>query len=664
MADTQTEEYFQVNEKKQMLVCVRYKPASTIDAGNMLDGVTSKVDDVTSKIEDAASSVPGLNLFFKEEQEPEKQTEKEYNYYNDYSEWDRYFKKMKEELANKLNKDNETIIFDFDAATSEEREQQGKKLCNEIKSKISGWKDYTACFHFVGLGQGGNVANECIKELCKEADFKKKWWVQSVIYIGTPLYANRHTFQEADALRGKGKVYAFGNAYDLTQNAIDYFEPHDQLLKIIAECNSNLLSVFTGKIKTQLVAVLGRLLSIDGFGTGHDNEGNIDKIKKCKDDVQSLISECVEACKTVLNAFPGLIEPPDLPNFDQMLKGFDTIPDKSVKRLEQFVDELKKVREGTSLDTSRISLAKLFNFLCPLVDQLTTTLKLFTMNDETSNQLLDKIIEKAQINHVLQPMQRPRKNLPIDPYISKVIEMAEEAKQKQETANKKDDAPESISRTKEQMFYDQANVMIQTCTSHLIEATKSGDLNLKDSSLTSEVKLKIAEAITAMLLPMLPSKKKFYAILLQYIPTGGMNTFLSKITGDAAFKPLQNLMGKIKGGFDFDEGSDEAPGLKRSLRNFDIELSKIKGFLNKNNYPIHKDANSLYFIYNGHNILLKKPYGEIMYTIDKETGYLDYMRSMGYTNFYNLEKNEYQGSGTQKDNMQPTKVLEKEEQAA
>lgn len=665
MADTQTEEAFQVNEKKQMLVLVRYKPAGAMGADSILGGATAAVQGAVDKVEDMAASIPGLNLFFKEEKEPEKQTDKEYTYFKDYSGWDDYFKKMKDELANQLNNDNETIVFDFDATDAKGREEQGKKLCNEIKNKISGWKDYTACFHFAGLGQGGNVANECIKELGKEPDFKKKWWVQSVVYVGTPLYKSRHTFNEADVLRGKGKIYSFGNAYDLTQHAIEYFEPNDKLLKMIAESNANLLSVFTGKIKAQLVATLGRLLSIEGFGTGHDNEGNIDKLTKCKDDAQSLVSECVEACKTVLNAFPGLVKPPDLPKFDQMLNGFDAVPDKSVKRLEKFIDELKKVREGTSLDTSRISLAKLFNFLCPLVDQLTAALKLFAFNSETSSQLFDKVMEKAGVEKVLEPAKLSAKNLPVDPYISKVIEMAEEAKKKEEAAKKEDQggSQEAQPQTKEQVLYDQANVMISTCKSNIAEATKGGDLDVKSKSATPEARQKIAEAITAMLLPMMPSKKKFYAALLQYVPLDGVNGFFNKLTGDAAFKPLQSVIGKLKSGFDFDEGTDDEPGLKRSLKNFDKELARIKGFLNKNNYPLHKDANSLYFIYNGHNIMLKKPYGEILNTIDKETGYLDYMRSQGYTNFYNLEKNEYQGNGSQKDNVQPAKVLEKDEQS-
>ncbi|MFT4092325.1 MAG: hypothetical protein QM640_01705 [Niabella sp.] len=664
MAGGQTQRNFQINEKKQLLVLVRYKPEGTIGAENMLGGATSAVQGVVDKAEDAAGSIPGLNLFFKEEKEPEKKTEKEYNFYKDYSEWNKYFDKMKNELVNKLNNDNEIFVFDFDASDAEGRKREGKKLFDKIKQKTGAWKDYTACFHFVGLGHGGNVANECIHKLTEEADFKKKWWVQSVIYVGTSLYKNQHTFNEAAALRGKGKIYAFGNAYDLTQNAIAYFEPNDKLLKLIAECNANLLSVFTGKLKTQLVATLGRLLSIEGFGTGHDNAGNIDKLTQCKDDVKDLVTECVDACRNVLNAFPDIVKPPDLPKFDQMLSGFDAVPGKSVKRLEKFIDELKKVRQGTSLDTSRISIAKLFNFLCPLIDQLTGALKLFSVNSETSNQLFDQVMEKADIKKVLAPAKISIKTLPVDPYIEDVAKKAKAVAAQEAAAGANDDAAGSVAKTKEQILYDQANVMISTCTSKIAAAAKNSDLDMGSQNADPGQKQLIAEAMTAMLLPMLPSKKKFYSTLLEYVPLDGLNGFLEKLTGDAAFSPLKTIMCKVKAGFDFDEGTDEEPGLKKSLQNFDTELKRIKGFLNKNNYPVHKDANSLYFIYNAHNLMLKKPYGEILNTIDKETGYLDYMQSIGCSNFCNVDTNGYHGSGSQKGNEQPVTTLKGENKNA
>ncbi len=42
--------------------------------------------------------------------------------------------------------------------------------------------------------------------------------------------------------------------------------------------------------------------------------------------------------------------------------------------------------------------------------------------------------------------------------------------------------------------------------------------------------------------------------------------------------------------------------------------------------------------------MLKKPYGFILNTIDKETGYFDYMQNAGYTNVCNLEKMSTRGA--------------------
>ncbi|HOZ85302.1 MAG TPA: hypothetical protein PK191_07420 [Niabella sp.] len=654
MAGQQTEQKFEINEKKQMLVLVRYKPADAMAADDMLGGITSKVQGVVDTVENAANAIPGLSLFFKEEKEPDKKVDKEYTFFKDYKDWDSYMKKMKDELPNKLNPDNKTLVFDFDSDDASGRESEGKKLSNQIKSAVSTWKGYTSVFHFVGLEQGGNVANEAIKELTKESDFKEKWKVASVIYVATPLYAHLHSFDQKAA--GNPSIHSFGNIFDLTHQAIQYLEPNKDLLKMISESNTNTLSVFTGKIKAQLVSTLGRLLTIKGFGTGHDNEGNIDKLTQCKNDVEGLVKELVNAVKSIADAVPGIIKPPDLPKFDQMLNGFDSIPGKSVKRLERFIDELKNVREGTSLDTSRINLSKIFNFLCPLVDKLTESLQLFSFDSETSHQMTAKVLEKAGVTKILSPAVTSSKTLPVDPYFEKVAEMAKEADKKAATAKKAGE--QEADKPAEKILYDQSILMISKARANIMEVASKSDVEISHAS--NADKAKIAEAIAALTLPMMPNKGKFYGAILQFIPTGGLNSFLSKITSDAAFSPLKGVMNNLKGNFDFDPGTPEEPGLKTSLQNFDKELKRITGFFDKNNYPVHKDANSLYFIYNSHNIMLKKPWGEILNTIDRATGYLDVMKAQGYNNIVNLDENKYQGGGAQKENVQPTKAVEEE----
>lgn len=666
MPGEQTEQKFEVNDKKQMLVLVRYKPAGAMGADDMLGGITSKVQSVVDTVENAANSIPGLNLFFKEEKEPEKKCDKEYTYYKDYKDWDSYMKKMKDELCNKLNPDNETIVFDFDASDAGDREKEGKKLANQIKSKISAWKDYTACFHFVGLGQGGNVANECIKELINEEDFKKKWWVQSVIYVATPLYKNQHTFDEKAAFKGKGKTISFGNTFDLTHQAIEYFEPNGELLKMIAESNSNTISVFTGKIKAQLVTTLARLLSIKGFSAGtskaeegYDLKENIDKITQLKDDVKGLIEELITAVKNILEAAPGIIKLGDLPNFSKITSGFNSIPSQCMQRFDDFFNNLKnKTKEGiehTSLDSSKIGLNSFFNILCPLVDKITDSLKVLSMQNTDSEVMMKNIFDKAGIKKILAPAGKGFTNIPADPYIEEVIKSVKAAEEKQKVQKENEDT--TTDKTTEQVFMDQASVMVNTVKSKIAGVVKNEDLEV--SKADTKTKLLISDALTAMVLPMFPNKGKFYGTILQWLPLNGLNGFLNKITADAALAPLKNLVGKFIG--DFDEGTPEKPGLKISLQNLDKELNRIKGFFNKNNYPVSKEANSLYFIYNSHNIILKKPYGQILNAIDRETGYLDVMQSNGYTNNFNLDKNDYQGGGAQNDNVQPAKVLQEKE---
>ncbi len=656
MPGQQTQQKFEANNKKQMLVLVRYKPAGMATADALVGGAVGAVQGVVDKVEDAAASIPGLSLFFKEEKEPEKKCDKEYNYFKEYKDWDKYIDKMKDDFPEKLNPENLVISHEFDTNDTKGREQEGKKLANQIKSKISGWKESTAAFHFVGLGQGGNVANECIKELSKEEDFKKKWKVDSVVYVGTPLYAHLHNLESK--VVGNPRIISFGNDYDLTQNAIQYFEPNDQLLKLIAESNTNTLSVFTGKIKTQLMATLSRLLSIEGFGTSYDNKGNLDKITQTKDDVSGLVDSLVGAVKTLIEAVPDLWKLPDLPEFDKMANGMGDIPKKSIARLDEFVSELSNIAEGTSLDTSRVNIAKIFNFLCPLVDHITGMLKVLSPGGEAADQMFDQLIQKAGVKKILAPAKTSTTSLPIDPYIEKAIEMAKKAEEAKEKESNPEEATREIS--KDEIYGDQANIMIAKCKGTIADVTKKGDLDLSNKSLTKEAKAKIGEAFAAMLLPMMPSKKKFYGQILDWIPLGGINGFLSKLTSDAAFGPLKSVISHIKSDFDFDAGTPEKPGLKTSLANFDKELKRITGYLNKNNFPIHKDANSLYFIYNSHNVLLKKPWGNILHTIDEQTGYLDVMKSQGFENFYNLEKNEYQG-GAQKDNVQPAKAVKEEE---
>ncbi|MFV0607395.1 MAG: hypothetical protein ACK5NK_16325 [Niabella sp.] len=657
MAEEKTEEKYQFTNEKKMLVFIRYKPTAMPAEGGMLGGISDKVSGIMDKVESVANAIPGLN--FKEETDPEKANDKEYKYFKDYGDWDKYIDKMKDELPDRIgNEDNQAICFDFDADDVEKRKSEGKKIAGQLKSKIADWKDYTAGFYFVGIGQGGNVVNECINEIGQEADFKKKWKVKSAMYVGSPLYRFQNKLKDEELFEKKIDKTYFNNSYDLTTQAIEYFEPYDKLLKLIQESNSNTVSIFTGKIAAQVATTLGRLASIQGFGTGHDNKGNIDKMKQVEDDVKNLMEDLKTPVKDLLNAFPELWDLDDLPEFKKIFDGWDGITNESVDRLKEFAESLKDVHKGASLDTERIGLNKFFNFLCPLVDRLANSFKTLSPGGETANKVFDKLIEKAGVEKIFSPEINSGKQLPVDPYIEKVVEMAKKAN---EAENNSSGEAGMSEKTKEQVFYDQSVSMINKCKGNIKELTKEKDIKLKDGDLSDEQKAIAGEAFASLLLPMMPSKAKFYGALLKWLPFDGAGPFMERLTANAAFAPIKGLMSKLQGGFDFDEGTPEKPGLKKSLANLDAELSRIKGYLNKNNFPVHKDANSLYFIYNSNNILLSKPWGEVQKAIEEKTGYYAAMKTQGFNNTVTLEESKYEGGGAQNQNVQHSEKYVEEE---
>ena len=73
---------------------------------------------------------------------------------------------------------------------------------------------------------------------------------------------------------------------------------------------------------------------------------------------------------------------------------------------------------------------------------------------------------------------------------------------------------------------------------------------------------------------------------------------------------------------------------------------------------------SLYLIYNAHNLALKNSFVPIHQCIDQQTGFLNYMKAKGYDNICTLDENKYnQGSKTEKENAMPTTEVKKEKAA-
>ncbi|MCH5720983.1 hypothetical protein [Niabella hibiscisoli] len=110
--------------------------------------------------------------------------------------------------------------------------------------------------------------------------------------------------------------------------------------------------------------------------------------------------------------------------------------------------------------------------------------------------------------------------------------MAEKAKQQEREAAGRaaqdgqagHEATHVVQQSADVYQYDQATTMIRTCKTNIEAATKSGDLEI-NNSVSAETRSKIGAAIAAMLLPMMPSKKKFYGTLLSYIPLDGITGF-------------------------------------------------------------------------------------------------------------------------------------------
>ncbi len=112
----------------------------------------------SSAVESVASYVPG---FIKEEKGAEKKSDKDYTYYKEYGKgWDKILDAMDKDMA-LMNDQNKVLIWDYDDdSTADARKSEGQKLYNKINSETAGWSGYSSAFHFVGLGQGGNIATK------------------------------------------------------------------------------------------------------------------------------------------------------------------------------------------------------------------------------------------------------------------------------------------------------------------------------------------------------------------------------------------------------------------------------------------------------------------------------------------------------------------------
>lgn len=637
-----TSQDFQDMHLHQLLVIVRYKPGNAggmAGAESMLGGVAGAASAVSSAVDSATSYVPG---FIKEEKGAEKKSDKDYTYYKEYGKgWDKILDAMDKDMA-LMNEKNKVLIWDYeDDSTADKRKSEGQKLYNKINSEIAGWSGYSTAFHFVGLGQGGNIANEAASLLKDADDLKKgKWAVKSLIYIGTPLYRDIHTVDPAVADGAKRVNY--GSRYDLTQQAIQYFEPADKLRKYIETSNSDLFSYFTGNILLHLIKALAFVLGDHKMGTGEDNKKVIDAFDSAKNEITSMIEEMLGLVKKLIDEVPGMISLDEIPEFANVVKGYDAVPGKAADRISRFVKEdLKKMRDGFGISTDKLPIEKFFNCIVPVFNALTDSLNVFQPKTPAAEALAKQILEKAGVTKVYAPAGVAVQPLDVDEEYIKILQ--------QKAAEKK---PE------------QAAVLVGDAHKQIQSGTKKQQQDI--GQLDAESKAALAGAIGAMTLPMLPTKKALYAKLLSYLPLSGANKFLETLTGEKAAGPLKSLISNVRAGFDFDKTDDPDPekiGLGTAITRFDGAFSRVKGYLDSKQFPIDDSLNSLYFIYNSHNLVLKQMHPTVRQLIDQQTGLDIFMQGRGYE-FDVANNNWVRKTAQEKENVKAVQPIEEKEPAA
>lgn len=640
MAGEQTSRTHTLQELRQLVVLVRpCKPATNplndkmATADSMVSKVTDKVDSAASAAENAMASIPGLDMLIKENKK-QFQSDDKYTYYDDYSPWDQMMNNLKDGLTD-LQDDNDTITFEYKASNSDELINEAKKLATQIKNKMVSWKKLDACVHFIGLDNGGNIANECTKIFADDNDFKSQqgWHVGAVIYVATSLTKD-HLLNEA-ALKSKGSVFSFANRYDLTALAVNYFQPGDKLIQNIKDSNKNELSFLIGTIKIHIVKALAILLDGLHIGTGAGGQSPDQMFNGVKNEIEEGVKTLVNNIKQLAQEGIGVIKPGKLPQFGQMLKGYDQIPGKCVKELETYFkdfknslgDRAKSIVGMGSRDSGGFGiedLANLLNCLCPLFDTLTQSLKHFSYSEEGSKELSEQIISSCDIKTVSKPLSISAKWMDVD---TDLIQGATHAAQ----AGKPDETVALINKI-------QNNLSKATANSNIVK------------KMSDDEKKQLAEAIYNMMTPMLPSKFDFYKRLISALPFN-LDELTKNISGNVALQKLSGALGKFE---------IKTPAkLQASVDAFDTEFKRITGYLNKNKFHTQEKANSLYLIYNSHNKTLANPYGYVKGCIESVTGIMDHKSQQGMDNNTNIDDSSYNPTGGGiKQNVQSAKEMQ------
>ena len=628
-AGMQADNTFQNKEVRQLVMLVRYKPKPPEDFGDqtvaagMLSGVTGAVDGVVGAAEGAMANIPGLDMFIKEKK-TDSTSDKEYVY--DYSDWDSAFSRLGPDLV-KMNPESKADTFEFSSTDTNGRKSDAQELFAKVNSKMAGWSNYTVWIHFIGIGQGGHVVNECTDLLAKDDGFKSeaKRCVKSVIYVGTSIFKNEQILN-TNAFKGQGQAISFGSAFDLTQHAVNYFEPNETLVQMIKDSNKNTLSLPVGKVKVRIIRIVSLFLGGMSLSIGH--VGDLHKIDMIKDEITGMIDDITGFIKKAVTDTASFIQLGKLPEFGKMMDGLGTIPDECRHRLGDFFDHFTRDAlhqvEHANITMTPASLAEVLNCFCPLFDHITKAMSLFTYESKTSVALAQQIIDNAGVNHVYVTGDSGYTDLSkLDPYYQKFIGKVNDPKP------------------------DMAMAYVSQAKSLIAQAAVQG-IEIKD--FTDDQKIALAEGIYLLARPMTLSKEEVYKELLtlsdSYVNYDAISQKITtnKLT-DIPAGPLQSL------------GVGYPPELQASIAKNNDQVSRIKGYFNKNNFGMQED--SQYLIFNSHNALCTKMPDAVAFCLDQQTTFVDYQRSVRMDNeFATTGKNKYNpAGGQQNENVMPAQPL-------
>jgi hypothetical protein len=186
---------------------------------------------------------------------------------------------------------------------------------------------------------------------------------------------------------------------------------------------------------------------------------------------------------------------------------------------------------------------------------------------------------------------------------------------------------------------------VKTVQSLIGRATAKGKTDV--SQMDDTEKAYVAEAISCMVSPMLASKRELYTKLLNIIPFD-----LSKLMDNISADKLMSIPGGALNKLNIQFPEE----LTTSMGRADGEVKRIQGYFDKKSFSPPEDT--MYFVFNAHNLALKKMYGPVANALDEQTGYAEYMKAKGYTNETNLAETSYkEGNSEPKQNVMPAKEL-------